>query len=197
MPNGQFEKKCSIFASNERGFIMSEKKQKIQRLRGKLNSNDTKIVIQTLEQIKDSGEAELIPDLIQVLEETEISEVGDKVLDILNNLQAQDSVAEIVRMIKQVEDDQLVASVLASCWKNRLDFSAYLHDLAEIFVHADFKSALEAFTVIENATPHVTAESIDESMQTIKNHIRSIDPGKKTLMMELIHLLENKKHQKF
>lgn len=174
---------------------MSEKRQKIQRLRGKLNSDDTKIVIQTLEQIKDSGEAELIPDLIQVLEGTDVSEVNDKVLDILNNLQAQASVAEIVRMIRQVEDDEVVASVLASCWKNRLDFSAHLHDLTKIFVNADFNSALEAFTVIENATPNVTNEDIDESMETIKNHLRSIDPGKKPLMMELIHMLENKKNQ--
>ena len=178
---------------NERS--MNEKNKKIQGLRGKLTSKDTKTVIQGLEQIKEQGEAELIPDLIQVLESTEIEKIHDKVLEILNTLKTQSAAEAVLDAFEQAQNADTRNSVLASCWKNGLDYSKYFDTLIHIFIHNDFTTALEAFTVIENATQNISDESLDNAVSKIKANLNKISEEKKPLMMELTHMLNNRKSE--
>lgn len=171
----------------------NEKNKKIQDLRGKLKSKDTKTVLQGLEQIKENGEAELIPDLIQMLESSEIKEIQNKALEILNTLKSQSAANAVLDALEQVDNTDLRNSILASCWKNGLDYSRHFHTLIDIFIQKDFTTALEAFTVIENATQNISNKSLDKAIGRIKDYLDQISEEKKHLMMELTHLLNSRK----
>jgi hypothetical protein len=191
----QDEKNCSIFAPELRECFMDEKKKKIQSLRGKLTSNDTKVVLQSLEQIKEEGEAELIPDLLQVLESTTIKDIHTKVLEILNNLKSQSAANAVIQELAQIDNSEIRNNVLASCWKNGLDYSQHIDTLIDIFINAEFNNALEAFTVIENSTQNLSTETLNQSVNKIKDNLNQIKQEKKPLMMELIHLLDKRKSE--
>lgn len=172
---------------------MSEKNKKIQDLRGQLTSADTKMVLQGLDQIKENGEAELIPDMLQVMESTEVREIHVKVLEILNNLNSQAAASEVIRQLEHIEDQDVKAQILASCWKNGLDYSPHVDRLVDIFIHADLMNAIEAFTIIENSTQNLSNNYLDQARDEIKDNLNQIQKEKKPLMMELIHLLDSKK----
>jgi hypothetical protein len=172
---------------------MDQKNKKIQSLRGKLSSNDTKIVLQSLEQIKEEGEAELIPDLLQVIDTTEIREIHSKVLEILNNLKSQSAANTLICELDQIESPEIKNNVLSSCWKNGLDYSQHIDQLIDIFIKSEFMNALEAFTIIENSTQNLSNPILEQSVNKIKSNLDSINQEKRPLMMELIHLLDKRK----
>jgi len=172
---------------------MDQKKKKIQSLRGKLSSNDTKVVIQSLEQIKEEGEAELIPDLLQVMETTSIKDIQGKVLEILNNLKSQAAANEVIKELERIENPDVQNSVLSSCWKNGLDYSQHIDRLIDIFIQSEYMNALEAFTIIENSTQNLSNPTLDKSVNKIKNNLDHINQEKRPLMLELIHLLDKRK----
>jgi len=172
---------------------MNETRKKIQELRGKLTNKDTKVVLQGLEQIKENGEAELIPDLIQMLDSTKPSEVHNKALEILNTLKSQAAANAVLETVKQVDNALVMNNVLASCWKNGLDYSNHFDTLIDIFIDKDFENALEAFTIIENSTQNISNENLGKAVTKIKTSLNKIDEEKKPLMLELIHLLESRK----
>ena len=172
---------------------MNETRKKIQELRGKLTNKDTKVVLQGLEQIKENGDAELIPDIIQVLDSTKPSEVHNKALEILNTLKSQDAANAILETVKRVDNESVINIVLASCWKNGLDYSNYFDTLIDIFINKNFENALEAFSIIENSTQNISNEHLDKAIFKIKDSLDKIDKEKKPLMLELTHLLESRK----
>jgi len=172
---------------------MNETRKKIQELRGKLTNKDTKVVLQGLEQIKEKGEAELIPDLIQVLDSTKPSEVHNKALEILNTLKSQSAANAVLESLAKVDNEGVVNSVLASCWKNGLDYSKHFDTLIDIFINKDFENALEAFTIIENSTQDISDENLENAIFKIKDSLNRIKEEKKPLMLELTHLLERRK----
>jgi len=172
---------------------MDQKKKKIQSLRGKLSSNDTKVVLQSLEQIKEEGEAELIPDLLQVMESTDIKDIQSKVLEILNNLKSQTAANSLISELERIDNPDLKNNVLSSCWKNGLDYSQHIDRLIDIFIQSEFMNALEAFTIIENSTQNLSNSVLDQSVNKIKNSLDHINQEKRPLMMELIHLLDKRK----
>ncbi len=172
---------------------MDQKNKKIQSIRGKLSSNDTKIVLQSLEEIKEEGEAELIPDLLQVMDSTDIKEIHSKVLEILNNLKSQSAANTLIKELDQIESPDLKNSVLSSCWKNGLDYSQHIDRLLDIFIQSEFMNALEAFTIIENSTQNLSNPTLEQSVNKIKRNLEHINQEKRPLMMELIHLLDKRK----
>ena len=172
---------------------MNETRKKIQELRGKLSNKDTKVVLQGLEQVKEKGEAELIPDLIQVLDSTKIPEIHSKALEILNTLKSQEAANKVLETLKQVDNEEVVNNILASCWKNGLDYSKHFDFLINFFIDKEFENALEAFTIIENSTHNISNEKLEKAVTKIKNSLDRIDEEKKPLMVELTHLLENRK----
>lgn len=171
---------------------MEEDQQKFREIRSGLSSNDTKILASTLQEVKKSGNAALIPELISLLRRTNKKEIKNQILEILNNLKTQASANELAQAIRKNKQKDLLSQLVAACWKNGMDYTEFIGDFIDIFLQYDYIMALDAFTVIENSTKHVSDDSIASIIKKLKNHVPEMDENKKVLTRELIQILQNK-----
>jgi hypothetical protein len=172
---------------------MEVNEQRIKELKEKLSKKDTKVLLQTLKEVKTEGNYSLIPYLVSILKDTNKPEVVNRIEDIFNNLNIQASVPYLVESIRETQNRDLLNLLISSCWKNGLDYSDYLDAFVDKFLKHDFDIALEAFTVIENATTNSEIGEYDRMIQVLKDHLSNVDTGKKALMEELIQIFENRK----
>ncbi|MCF8336327.1 MAG: hypothetical protein K9H65_06980 [Bacteroidales bacterium] len=172
---------------------MEENQQKFNELRTGLNSNDRKILADTLREVKHSGTSALIPELVRLLRRTNKKEIRDQILEILNNLKTQASANELAQAIRKNKQRNLLSYLVTACWKNGLDYTDFTDDFINIFIQYDYLLALDALTVIENSTKYLSETSLDSKINKLKDHVPEMDDSKKVLARELIHILLNKK----
>jgi len=171
---------------------MEENTWNIKEIRTGLSSKDSQVVINTLQQVKNSGSPVLIPELIDLLRKTKGSEVRNQIVSILNNLKYQPSASELVKAIRQEDQPEMVSLLVAACWKNGLDYSAYIDDFIQIFLEYDYITALDALTVIENATGNLEAGATQSRITKLKSFMDQTGADKRMLIQELIHILNHK-----
>jgi len=174
------------------GEVMEANQRSIKELRSGLSSSDTSILIQTLQEVKSSGSPVLIPELTGLLRRTKSQEIRDHIIDILNNLKYQSSADELVKELRKEDEPDVISYLIAACWKNGLDFSSYIDDFIEAFIRFDYIIALDALTVIENATRNLERAATTTRINRLKQHIDQMEENKRVLLLELIHVLKNK-----
>jgi len=172
--------------------VMEANQRSIKELRSGLSSSDTSILIQTLQEVKSSGSPVLIPELTGLLRRTKSQEIRDHIIDILNNLKYQSSADELVKELRKEDEPDVISYLIAACWKNGLDFSSYIDDFIEAFIRFDYIIALDALTVIENATRNLERAATTTRINRLKQHIDQMEENKRVLLLELIHVLKNK-----
>ena len=171
---------------------MEENQRTIKELRSGLSSSDTSILIQTLQEVKSAGSSVLIPELVGLLRRTNSQEIRDHVTDILNHLKNQSSADELVKELRKEDEPDVVSYLIAACWKNGLDYSAYIDDFIQAFILFDYIIALDALTVIENATRNLERAATTTRINRLKQQMEQMEENKRVLVMELIHVLKNK-----
>ncbi len=135
---------------------MAEQTKSIKELRNGLWSSDSRIVINTLQQVKNAGSTVLIPELAGLLRKDTGTEVTDHIAAILNNLKYQASADELVKVLREENDPEVISLLVSACWKNGLDYSAYVDDFIDLFLEYDYTTSLTGFEV-NDATPANTA----------------------------------------
>mgnify|MGYP006292227549 CR=1 FL=1 len=171
---------------------MENNDQKIRELKERLTRKDTSVLLQTLKEVKMEGNYSLIPYLISVLKGTNNKEIQNRIIDILNNLNIQYSVPYLVESIKNTEQNDLLNILISSCWKNGLDFSDHLEVFVDKFIQYDFDVALEAFTVIENATKHTEVTECKRMIDYLNQNLEKVRNEKKVLLEELIQIFKSR-----
>lgn len=171
---------------------MAEQAKSIKELRNGLWSSDSRIVINTLQQVKNAGNTVLIPELIGLLRKDTGTEVTDHIVTILNNLKYQASADELIKVLRQEKDPEVISLLVSACWKNGLDYSAYVDDFIDLFLEYDYTTALDALTVIENATKNPDYEATRSRINRLKNNLDQTGENKRMLVYELIHILNHK-----
>jgi hypothetical protein len=143
--------------------------------------------------VEKSGNAAIIPELVNLLRRTNKKEVINKILEIFNNIKTQGSAKELAEAVRRIEQRDLLNHLVSACWKNGLDYSDYVDDFIQVFIHYDFQLALDAFTVIENSTRSLDASRIDQRINELEYHLKEMDENKQRLTGELVRVLNAKK----
>lgn len=172
--------------------IMEKNQWTTKQMRSGLSSNDSNVLINTLQQVENSGDPSLIPELVSLLRKTQWKEISDRVAVILNNLKYQASAGKLVNEIRKAQQPEVISLLVSACWKNGLDFSPYIDDFIEVFLHNDYPIALDALTVIENATRNLERSPTESRIERLKQQQDQAAEEKKMLVEELIHILKNK-----
>ncbi len=170
---------------------MSESKQN-KLIIQKLLSTNTKEVLFTINKLRNTGNKNIIPNLIDLLATHKSSEVKKSVIDLLNDLKYQSAVAEIVNALESDKYLTIRTELLTVCWQSSLDFSKHINVFAEIFITGGFQESFEAFTVIESIEEKLDANLAENAIDKLKNIAVNIEESKKELLVELVRILENK-----
>ncbi len=158
-----------------------------------LKSNDNTLIIDTLKNLKKTGNKNLIPEIYNLLISSDDTKIRNEIINIFNNLKDQASVPFLLSAIQNCTDSKILNILVSSCWNNGLNYSEYYDVFIELIIKRDFELAFEAHTVIENQSRKLNTEIIDSYITQLKAHIKESDSQKTVIINETINTLLNQK----
>ena len=150
---------------------MSDKKNhksKLSQLILELKSDSQAKVIAAINEISNSGEPEVIPELILVLKHNNDSSVQKLIKELLADINRSDAVEVFINELKKEAKAADLKKLLEILWNSKLDFSAYLADIVEIGIEGDYLIALDCLTIIENMVGPFSESQLLESQLHLK-----------------------------
>ena len=166
----------------ERKFILETK--------ATLKSNDNKRILTKLRELKVSGNENILPFILDLLEISNSEDIIKEVLNFIRDLKDQKCVPVIIKYIDNRKVGDQLGEIISSCWQSRLDFHEYLNSFATCFLHGDYQTSLEAFTLIEEMLWKSTDKQIQSCRKVLLDNEREISEEKKPLYNELIKVLD-------
>jgi hypothetical protein len=153
-----------------------------------LESNNDKIIIETLKAISKEGNNDVLVHVIELLHKSASTIIRDEIINILEYLKEQSSSQVIVNAIRDPKNVNELPILVSACWKNGLNYQENIDTFIDVFIKSDFQLAFDAFTVID------TFESIDinkanVNLLKLEGAIESFTDDKRTLCSELIERL--------
>lgn len=166
---------------------MAQKKD--DKIISELHSQDSVNVIDAIQGLRDGGNAEYIPVLVELLHSTENKEIEQKILTLLSDLKDIDVIPELVNAIQNKKYGNELRELTAICWENGLDFSQYLGIFVDLVIEEEFEVALEAFTVIENMAGVISDSDKQTQIEKIEKAMDRVDEMKKNFLNDLIKII--------
>jgi hypothetical protein len=154
-----------------------------------LLSSNPQLVIETLEEIKFSGNSKLLPFLIELLHVSNNEEIKAQVYNILAELKHSDSIPVIIEAILNEKYKNKQEMLIKSCWENGLDFTPFISVFVELVIIGDYMTAFEAFTVIENLEGKLTSNEVEILLLKLQIGLEGALNERKVLIFELIQFI--------
>ena len=154
-----------------------------------LHSGNTQRILETLKDIRQSGQANILPEVFFMLKNKPDTEVLQEALRLIRDLKDETSVPYLLQAIQDHELQPIRRDLIASCWQNALDYHEYLDVFIDIAAEGNYETAIEALTVIENSITSVPENEKTQYAQRITDHLKGKSAEKKRLLETLTDII--------
>ena len=170
--------------------MINENENAIQEniLKG-LKSGDSQIVIETIAELRESGNIAYIPLLLDLLSSAQDQEIKKSISGLFSNLKDKDAIPFILSAIQDTKYAPELKELVSSCWENGLDYSKYLTLFVDLLIQNDFRIAFEAYTVIMNTENRINQEIIDQEIDRLEKILSATSDEKRPLILDVIDFL--------
>lgn len=166
--------------------MSAENKEIVKNLR----SGRKEVVLSTIEDLRKMGNVKLIPDLLNILDNSDDVDINSAILSFMNDLNEKECVAPFMEFLKKHTHSAYLGELVASCWQNGLDFSEYIKFFIDIVLEKNYAVSIEAFTVVEENIESVSMEERNRLIIYIEGEIDKITEEKIPLVNELISVVK-------
>lgn len=154
-----------------------------------LKSSDSQKVIETIGELRESGNVAYIPLLLDLLISTPDTEIRKKIRELFSNLKDSDAIPIIISAIQDPKYAPELKGLVSSCWENGLDYTAYLSMFVDLLIEKDLEVAFEAYTVIMNTENKIDQSIIDIQIEKLEKALISVPELKRQLLLDVIDFL--------
>jgi hypothetical protein len=154
-----------------------------------LKSTDPDFLLETIEKVRESGNHLILPELIELLHNTELPEIKKSVLSLLSELKNKESVPLLMTAIKNEKYANERKDLVACCWQNGLNYNTFIPAFIDLVIKEEFLVAFEAFTVIENMVGNIEEEVIEAELIKIKDALKDAGEQKAYLLNGLLSVI--------
>lgn len=156
----------------------------------KLSTPRDDVILQSLKELRNSGNNDLLPFIIDLLQSSRNKEIQSEVISLLNDLKNQSSVAIFVDNLKTHRGKHYFAKLVSACWQNGLDYSDHIQFFIDVVIKDDYTSAIEAFTVVESNITRLEAAEREKLAEKIDQTKGNVSREKGPLVEELIDVIK-------
>lgn len=156
------------------------------------NSSDEQAISMLLD-LRESGGLYLLPVLFNILLSKRSEPLKKVVVEFITDIKDKNASLQFVQFLQSNYTHHNVTDIVAVCWQSRLDFSEHLDIFFEILCGAEYQTAFEAFTVIENNIDGFDAGQLDLYIKRVKGHIAKSNRDKQLLLLEMVSTLDKAK----
>lgn len=161
----------------------------------KLQDSDEGLLIQTVKEIRASGNSSLLLPLAELALNTQFRNLQMEIFSLMADLKDKSSVGQLVAIVSDAKFEPIRLKVITACWESGLDFSKELLVFTDLFTKADLFVSIEILTLIENTPGTFSLSDIEKALENLKRNIPDESPEKKTLRRDLAEFLETKKRE--
>ena len=154
-----------------------------------LQSADSNVVIDALDELRVSGKTSDIPILVEMLHQSQNQEIKAKIVGIFANLKEKDTVPLMIEAIQNQKYAPELKQLVSSCWENGLNYTNYLSLFVDLLIRHDFLVAFEAYTVITNMETTIDQAKIDTEIEKLDRAMHTTTDEKKALMLDVLDFL--------
>ncbi|MEN8156964.1 MAG: hypothetical protein ABFS10_08440 [Bacteroidota bacterium] len=172
---------------------MEKRDEKKTRLQGQIRavrSGNRTTILDAIKEIRADSSISILPELFDLLLDQEDEEIIHATSSLLNDLKLKEAAQVLVGAIDDPTYNSIAKILVASCWQNGLSYGAYAESFARVAIEADYETAFEAFTVLEEAVGELEEEERAKLVKTVKHGLLKADDQKKLLLRELIKVIE-------
>ncbi len=157
----------------------------------RLKSTDPDFVLETIEEVKESGNSFILEGLIDLLHDTELPSIKKSILNLFSELKNKESIPHLIAAIKDEKYIGERKDLVACCWQNGLIYNEYLPVFIDLVINETFMIAFEAFTVIENMFGRIEDEIIDKEIVKVTNVLKDASAEKAYLLNGLLTIIRD------
>jgi hypothetical protein len=157
----------------------------------KLSSGNEKEILDTIKDIRISGQARIIPLIIALLDHNKDNVISQEVLSLLGQLKDKAVIPYIIPELKSKHTNSYRTELIMTCWQSGLDYSHHIDVFTEAFIHGDYQASIESFSVIEEWIHNSPKSTIEICKSQLMDNLSSCNEEKKAFYLELIKLVES------
>jgi hypothetical protein len=165
--------------------------KKINELSAILKKSNSAAIMQAIKSLRDEEPFEgAIALLVSFYNQSNDKSLMKTIEEFFNDIKDKSVRPEIIAEIRKPWKPDTISMLVASCWQSGLDYADYLPDMARAFLKADYATAIECMTVIEESIQKSTRTRKDEIITLIMESPLAFMNEKNVLVHELIAILE-------
>jgi hypothetical protein len=157
----------------------------------KIETKDTEQVLEGIKGLRESGKPSAVEVVVDVLREFSDEKVQKECACFLNDIKDPQAAGLIVAAMKNPQNKGVLHYIVSSAWQNDLDYSIYLSDFVKVLLFADYLSAFEAFTVIENHLEKTNPETMRLIFNEINQQMDGVQNEKLPMIEGLLSVLKS------
>ena len=154
-----------------------------------LRSGNRTAIIGTLKEIRSTGSVPVLPELFELLLNMEDDQIIAEITFLLNDLKDQEAAEVLAEAIGNPLYKTIWTTLVAACWQNGLSYGKYVDTFVDVAITGEYYTAIEAFTVIEEAIGEIEMEQRNRISNTLKTRMDEADDRKKPLLHELVKVV--------
>lgn len=156
-----------------------------------LRSSNKSAILETLKELRSEGDVSILPELFNLMLIQEDEEILDEIASLLNDLKDKEAAEVLAEAIANPEYELIQTSLVAACWQNGLSYGKHITTFVDVVVSGDYGTAIEAFTVIEEAVGDLEQEERTALVRSLKSKLKQVDEQKKALFVELVKAIQS------
>jgi hypothetical protein len=169
--------------------IKSEKK--IKELADVLNKGNNSVIAEAIGLLRQEKPFEgAIGLLADFYDKTGDFSIRKSIEGFMNDLKDQAACEEVILQIRKQWKSDTVSMLVSSCWQSGLNYSEFSKDLVRVFLDADYVTAIECLTVIEESANDLSESVKNEIIKMLEESPVSQINEKQSLILELISILD-------
>ena len=156
-----------------------------------LGSGNKDMALTAIYEIRNSGSINMLPHLFGLIHRETPGDIRSEILKLLSDIKWQEAVPMIVASLDEMDFGEYLPAFVAACWQSGLDFSNHLIIFSRLFIHGDYITSLEAFTLLEESIPNATDHARLECIRYIRDSEYLVQDEKLPLFRELRKVIES------
>jgi hypothetical protein len=156
-----------------------------------LQGSDPQLIIQSIREIRNAEAITMLPVLLELVNKDTSQTVRNEIIELISELKAAEAAPFVAESLLKNDFGDYLSTVVAACWQSRLNFSKHLPVFANLFVRSDYKTALEAFTVIEESLGNADVSDIQNCLNFLTDSEYLVTNEKVPLYRELKKVVES------
>jgi hypothetical protein len=164
--------------------------KKLRELAAVLEKGNKSVILETVRFLKEGEPFEgAIALLAAFYDSASDKSLLKSIESFFNDIKYQSATSEVITEIHKPWKANTISMLISSCWQSGLDYSGYLADMAAAYLEADYATAIECMTVIEESVIRADRKVKDDIIKLVLDSPLAYSHEKSPLTGELISIL--------